>query len=70
MANEIVSLLKKKQRSDKVSKTVSLSLSWLFSLVFFLLIIFIVVAAIPGFKAYGLSIISNTFDMANNKASV
>jgi ABC-type phosphate transport system permease subunit len=46
-------LMKKKQRADVVSKGISLSLSWLFSLVFFALIVFIVYASIPGFKAYG-----------------
>ncbi|MDR3257817.1 MAG: phosphate ABC transporter permease PstA [Mycoplasmataceae bacterium] len=65
-----VGLLKKKQNADRTSKIVSMSLSWLFSLVFFLLIVFIVYASVPGFKAYGWSILGGTFDMATGKASV
>jgi phosphate transport system permease protein len=63
-------LLIKKQRTDVVSKTISMSLSWVFSLIFFALIVFIIYASIPGFKAYGWSILGGTFNMQTGQASV
>lgn len=63
-------LMPKKKNADRVSNIFSTTLSWLFSLVFFALIIFITISSIDGFKHYGSSIFGSTFDLSNSKASV
>lgn len=70
--NKQLKIFNKKKRADKISKTLSLTLSWLFSLTFFCLIVFIIYASIPGFKAYGFKniIFTNIFDLTHNQASI
>ena len=70
--NSTKKLMSKKVNQDRTSNVVTCVLSWLFALVFFALIIFIIYAAIPGFKEYGFKniLFTSTFDLNKGKASI
>jgi phosphate transport system permease protein len=70
MQKNNTTLMLKKKNADRISGTFSTTLSWLFSLIFFALIIFITISSISGFKHYGKSIFGSTFDLSNSQASV
>ena len=70
--SNIKKIVYKKHLFDKIVKHLCQSVSWLFALFFILLIIFIVVAAIPGFKSYNFAdiFLTSTYDLTQNKASI
>ena len=65
-------LIKSKRRQDGTSKTISLVLSWFFSLMFIALIGFIIYASIPGFQEYGIEniLFTGEYNLNDNKASI
>ena len=70
--NKNISLNIKKMRTDKSVKIITSISACLFALLFISLIGFIIYAAIPGFKFYGIVniLFSGKFDLSKNQASV
>ncbi len=55
MVSKQQEIIGSKIKSDNIWRYISMSMSWLFAIIFLCLIGFIIASAVPGFKAYGIN---------------